>query len=301
MMSVSDLRHLMPRFKPTVSCLAISLLLVRTADAQSPATVALVAGEVIRQTDVEYRLKVDQAYGNTSANAEAISVALVNEAVEREVAHQVGVQASPEEIGELAKHADATSQAPELLIQVKAIFGADQVSYQRLFLEPRITNGKLHDFQRFSPQLQGEQRKLIEKVQAGLKQGDSLQQAAKSAGLAAVASDIEDKPIELPDALKQLQSPSDAALKDPLIPLLEKLSAGEFIPNIIEDDSSYRIVRLTSKDQQRYRVETVRVDKAPFESWYKTQCAKVRVSFADSALEKRIAGNYPGLCWLGGH
>lgn len=298
MMKASDLRSLIPRFKPTVSCLAISLLFVGTADAQLPTTLAQVAGETIRQADVDYRLKVDQAYGNTAATTEAITVALINEAIERGVARQLGVAATPEDVRDLAKHADTTSQAPELLKQVKTIFGADQASYKRLFLEPRITSRKLHEYQRFSPQLQQEQRTQIEKVQAGLKKGDTLQQAAKGAGLEAVASDIDDKPIELPDELKRLQSPSDAVPKDPLLPLLAKLSVGGFIPNIIEDDSSYRIVRLTSKDQQRYRIETVRVEKAPFDSWYKTQCSKVSVSFAEGALEKNIKALYPGLCWL---
>lgn len=127
-----------------------------------------------------------------------------------------------------------------------------------------------------------------------------MQLAANNAGLETKVSDIEDKPIDVPDALKQLQSPTEPAPKDPLIALLEKRAAGEFIPNIIEDDSSYRIVRLISKQGQRYSIETVRVAKTPFVSWYKSECAKVKVSFTDAALQKSIVARYPGLCWLGG-
>lgn len=296
MMIVGDLRRLMSRL--VIASLAVIVLVAAIAHAQLPAPVAQVAEEAIRHTDVEYRLKMEQAYGNTAATVEAAAVALINEAVEREVARQVGVAATIQEIRQLAQHADATSQAPGLLKQIKTIFTADQASYQRLFLEPRITSGKLHDYQRFSPQLQQDQRRLIERALAGLKQGKSLQQAAKDGGLEAVISDIEDKPIEFPDALMRLQTPNQSAPKDPLIPLLRNRLAGEFIPNIVEDDSSYRIVRLISKEQHRYRIATVRAAKASYDAWYKSQCAKVTVSFADLALEKVIRVRYPGLCWI---
>lgn len=256
------------------------------------------AGESVSNADVDYRLKVEQAYGNTVASMGAVTVSLINDAIERELARQVGVAPTAEEITALVQHTDTTSQAPELLKQVKSIFGEDKAGYERLFLEPRITNRKLRYYQSLAPQLHREERALIEKVQAGVQRGSPLQQAAKEAGLEAATAGIEDKPIELPDAVKRLLKPDEPLPKDPLIPLLEKLRVGEVFPDIIEDDNSYRVIRLVEKDGQRYRIETVRVDKTPFEAWFRPECAKLDVRIADPQLAENIRVRYPGLCWM---
>lgn len=260
------------------------------------AWVARVEESAISRADADYWLKVEQVYGNPSASEEAAVVALVNDAVEREVARRAGVAATPEEIAELEKYSDATSKAPELLRQVKAIFGEDRAGYGRLYIEPRITNRKLRHYYSTAPELHGVERTQIEKVRALVQAGRSLKQAARATGLKAVASTVEDKPIELPSAMKPYRQ-GEASPKDPLVALLEKLPAGKVYPGIIEDEGGYRIVRLAGKGKQRYRIETVHVAKLPFEAWFAARRAQLRIAMADPALAENIRTRYPQ--WAG--
>jgi hypothetical protein len=99
------------RFVFIASALAF-LFAAGAALAEAPAPVARVNAVPISRADLDYRLKLEQAYGNGAALESTVLVALINETVEREVARSAAAAATAEEIASLAKHAENNSKAP---------------------------------------------------------------------------------------------------------------------------------------------------------------------------------------------
>jgi hypothetical protein len=93
--------------------------------------------------DISYRITVERAYGNDSVIDSVALVALINDALEREVARRWKVDVTPHEIAALSRHVDQTTRAPEILAKVRHAFGDDRAAYERLYLAPRIVNRKL--------------------------------------------------------------------------------------------------------------------------------------------------------------
>ncbi len=108
--------------KKLVISFIITLLLVPCLSAQ---TVATVGGN---------RIATEAAYGNTSVNPSQALISLINDALEQKVA--------AEEVSELSNHADTRSKAPEILAKIKAAFGSDVASYNRIYLAPKIVSSR---------------------------------------------------------------------------------------------------------------------------------------------------------------
>ena len=105
-------------------------------------------------------------------------------------------------------------------------------------------------------------------------------------------------PINVPAELQQYIPQDEKAPQDPLVSILEALSIGEIYKNIVEDDYSYRVVRLKGRDGNKYSVEAITVKKRPFDEWFKTQAAKIRTKILDKELHREIASKYPNVWWV---
>ena len=91
----------------------------------------------LSQTQKAQSLLANSALADTPA-----FVHLVGDTLQHEVAVKHGVAAAPADLDALAAHANATSKAPELLIALKTVFGADTPAYRRLYLQPIIESAK---------------------------------------------------------------------------------------------------------------------------------------------------------------
>lgn len=273
------------------------LLITGVALAEVPAPVAAVNQVRISHSDLAYRLKVEEAYGNRAATEEAVSVALVNEAIEREIGRRAGVSATAQEITSLASFVNGATKAPELLRQIKEIFGLDGESYERLFIEPKVIGWKLRRYFSTTPALHQQERGRIEQVLAGVNGGKSLELAALAAGLSIVSSEVANGAIEPPDVLNPYRGQDAAPSIDPLIGLVRTLAVGETCPNIVEDDFGYRIIRLTARGDKSFQIETVIVAKRAFASWLVEERAKLNIAVVDPEFAAKIKARYPNLGW----
>jgi hypothetical protein len=244
----------------------------------------------IRQSDLEYRIRIERVYRREAPAPQAAAVMLINDALEREVARRARALPTSEEVAKLVEFVDRTTKAPEKLQEVKAVFGADKASYRRLFIEPGLVNRKLRKHQSLSPSLHSAERRRIEEVFAKVRSGGEIEDVARAANVDFERVWIETKPAELPDALRPYVGGS---IENPVVPLLGQLRQGETYPGIVEDEHGYRVVRMLEKTDSRFHIEAATVQKQPFESWFSAEVRNVRITSHDPVLVAAIKSSYP--------
>ena len=260
--------------------------------------VAQAGGFEISAQDVERRMGVERAYGNSGIAAETALAALVNDAFDRAAARAAGVEAAPAEIAALNQHATESSRAPEILNKVKAVFGNDTAAFERIYLAPKINGEKLRAFYSTNPEIHKTERAAIEAAYALAAGGKAFDDIVPGTSLKHTAFDCEDKQPELPPELKKTLPPEAYPKKDPLLLILEKLAVGEIAKTIVEDDSSYKVVKLAAKNGPTYTVDAIVCTKRPFEAWFQEQAAKFPIEINDAGLKQKIVAKYPNVWWV---
>jgi hypothetical protein len=275
----------------------IILLFLFLTDAEAE-TIAKVGIQDISRPDVAYHIAVEKAYGNETMTEAVALIALINDAIEQEVGRINGVIITPEELASLRKHADETSKAPEILAKVKSVFGDNLTAYDRLYLLPRIMNRKLRSWYSRNAEIHQKARASIEKAYSFVKSGKTFEEAAKTCGLTHTTNEYKTEAKAVPDALRPYAPHEAISPADPMIAILQTLSENEVYRNIVEDDDSYRVIRLLKKDGAAYRIEAITVPKQPFQQWFKEQEDKVTLTILDKSLEKEIVSKYPKVSWV---
>ncbi len=270
--------------------------------------VAEVGGAQISSADVSYRVAVEKAYGNATATEAAALVLLVNDALEREVARAAGVDATAEEIAALGRHADETSKAPEILAKVKRVFsGADdrgddrgdgRAAYERLYLAPKVVNRKLRAWYSRDAAIHGRERELIEKAFGLVSSGMALKQAAEECGLDFSAFEAGGSGGPLPSELERYFPRSAGGVKDPLESILDSLPVGAVYDRIVENDRSFRVVKLVERNGSEYKAEAIAAPKRPFDEWFSERAARIEVRITDAALARAVRETYPNVWWV---
>ncbi|GIV28884.1 MAG: hypothetical protein KatS3mg027_2698 [Bacteroidia bacterium] len=269
--------------------------------------VARVGNLEITDKDVESKIRIEEAYSGKRIEPAIALIQLLNDAVEMEVVAKYGVAPTVEEIKTLEEHADKTSKAPKILVKVKAIFGNDISAYRRLYIAPKIVNWKLRGFFSRNSELHRDERRAIEEVYLLVSRGVSFSEAVSRYNRLSAFAINENKP-----KMEYLQTtiawPPDAesygaeALKkfgldvrpaeDPLVSILKTLSKNEIYSNIVEDDYSYKIIRLlerhSGKSGDEWKVEMIEVRKRPFEEWLEKEAERLNIVITDESLKKEI-------------
>ncbi|MDA8106687.1 MAG: hypothetical protein M0Z71_15090 [Nitrospiraceae bacterium] len=270
------------------------------AGLKAEGVVAIVGKTSLYRIEIVCRKGIERAYGNTGTNNGAVLVALINDAIECEVSSLNGVTVSPAEISEFSRYVDENTKAPEILEEIKKVFGIYRVSYERLYLRPRMINRKLHAFYSRSTEIHKKERALIERAYRLVHGGMPFAKAAEKLGLKASVIEVEDKEHAVADALQKYMPKPEVGMKDPLIAILETLPAGELHRYIIESDADYRVIRLAGKKDKTYLVEAIAAAKRPFDDWFREQAGKIKISIRDPELLAGIKKTYPELWWMKG-
>lgn len=263
------------------------------------AVVARVGTSTITRADILYKIQIEQAYDSATLPETAALVSVMQDAIEREVAKKVGVDATETEIAELSRFADENSRASEILQRVKAVFGEDQAGYARLYLSNKIVNRKLRHYYSTSTRIHRAERTRIEQVLLLVNAGNTLAEAAKSTGLTMLRQELEIKAIEFPTELKRYQPQNQTVPENPLFAMLNQMQPGAINPSIIEDDNGYRVLRLITRDDTRYTIETIGVSKPPFEDWFVQRVKTLHIEIDDATLRRDVRQTYPDISWLG--
>lgn len=266
----------------------------------APVAVASVDESSISEADVAYRIGLEQAYG-TAIEHPAALVALIKDALEREVAARIGVIVTEQEMIDFSAGVDKHSKAPEVLKGVKKVFAGNDEAYRRIYLAPKVVNRKLRSWFSRDAATQQKPRAAVQRAYALAAAGNNFKQVAKASGLKFAAQDYKAEQKDAPDALRAYFPKGMTMMTPGFQKLLDGLKPGEMAQTISEDDASYRVVRLLEvsgeKDMRSYKTEEIIAGKEPFDAWFREQSRKVPVRIKDDALRTAIAEKYPKLVW----
>ena len=273
----------------------IFLVLYSFACAAQSEDVAVVGEVTITAQDVAYRQAVAAVRSNEALPAHLALLQLIEEALMAEVGRSYSVVVSEEMLAEEAERVQETSRDPQTLGRIRAVFGEDETAYQRLVLEPILVNQLLHA--RFS---------LGHDIQA-----EPLSRAVELLAAVQIAStSMPELAEKYGGEYRQLQvingrlSSDEEPQEDETIPMLEHynleypdydqqfveqvvagLQAGELHQNVVEDRSSYMVVRSLGGVGRDVLLETVTIPKMAFDPWFQTQSQLVKIVLLDNALK----------------
>jgi len=261
-----------------------------------PKTVAEVGDSRISEADISYRIDVAQAYG-TVIEQPAGLVALINDALERQVAARSGVFITDQELDGFSAGVDKHSKAPEVLKAVKQVFAGDDAAYRRIYLAPKMANRQLRNWFSRDAEMQKQPRAAIQRAYALAAAGNGFEAVVKTVGLKFVAQDYDTEKKQTPEALRGYFAEGMAMLTPGFQKLLDGLKLGEMAQTISEDDTSYRVVRLLEKKNGAYKTAEIIAVKESFDPWFKMQVKTIPVRIQNDVLRAAIAAKYPKLLW----
>ncbi|HEX7319904.1 MAG TPA: hypothetical protein VF399_06065 [bacterium] len=261
-------------------------------------TLAVVAETCITRADLAYKIAIEKAYGDTAFTEQAALVALINDAFETEVARMHGIAAAPEDLKALDQHASKTSKAPEILAKIKQIFGHDIRSYERIYLQPKIINYKLHAWFSRDVDIHKSERTRIERAHRLALTGMPFDAVARACKLAYSVDTFRVVRSQPPSILQEYPPSGDSQENDPMLKIFSGMKAGEIYHDIIEDDVEFKIIKLIHRIDSIYSYQRVAAKKMDFDKWYGGQGAKIPVQIMDQDLRKKVVESYPELWWV---
>jgi hypothetical protein len=287
--------------KPTVAALMllpVCWIARRPSGQQTPVVLAMVRQAQISGDDVSYRVAVEKAYGNVWGTDGVALVALVNDALEHDVARRWKVDGTPNEVAVLSKHVDETARAPEILAKVKDTFGNDRAACERLYLGPRIVNRKLRTLFSRNAEIHARERALIEQAHSLAPSGVPLAEAAQACDLHYSTIEFWEGHNSAPALLRQHLPHSGESSKGPLSGVVATMAEGEIYKDIVEDDRCFMMIRLVQRNENQYTVEAVTAGKQSCDARFREQAVKIELAILDSESRNTILSEHPNVGWV---
>jgi hypothetical protein len=270
-------------------------------------TVLAIVGErPITREDIIHMIQIEKFYKSPPlSEADALFI-VMQDAIAHEVAHSVGIDVTPSETpinspfvdqftptGVEDKKAQGTTPLHE------QPFHVDHGSYAQLYVVPKIIDRKLRRYYSSSSYLHRNERESINQALQLVMSGKSFAEAANQTGLMTTRHELEHKEITLP-ATPAPTIPLDKHLpkKDTIFEMLDNLAPGEIHPNIIQYETGYHVVRLISRNGNKYTIETIDAVKPQYEDWLNEQSRKLDITISNDALRRDVKRDYPGIDWV---
>jgi hypothetical protein len=268
--------------------------------------VAKVGESQITREDIIHMILIEKFYKSPPLSEADALFNIIQDVSTREVAHSVGIKVAPSEIPQKFPFVDqyAPSGKEDLKAQgslplEEQPFHVDHDSYAQLYIAPKIINQKLRRYYNTSSFLHSKERENINQALQLAISGKSFAEAAKQTGLITARHELDNKDIGLP-AERDTTLPADKHLpkKDTLFDILNKLAPGGVHPSLLHDEHGYRVLRLISRNGQRYTIETIEAPKLPFEDWLKERAGDLQITINNDALKIEVKRNHPGIDWV---
>ena len=248
--------------------------------------------EIYREDLILQKAVYERCYGQANKDSIEVLAELIRDALEKAVLKaKYGIEPPESILVEKEKWIDKNTKAPEIWRCRKKVYGRNKKALYRNIISPILVNQKLH----------------------GMFSMDTLIHKQERDGIAKIFKKI----MEFPESLKTIagydtfQIPKRVSVDKTLLEsgaefvpdqiidkVLVHLKPGEMWQNIIEDDYSYKIVRLLSENDSSYVCDGVIVMKKPFDKWFREYAIKdVDIEIYNDCLKKSLLEKYPDLWW----
>jgi hypothetical protein len=268
--------------------------------------VAKVGERPITREDIIHMMQIEKFYKSPElSEADALFI-VMQDAIAHEIAHSVGIDVTPSEtpinspfVDQFTPSGVEDKKAQGTMPLQEQPFHVDHGSYAQLYVVPKIIDRKLHRYYSSSSYLHRKERESINQALQLAISGKSFAEAAKETGLISARHELENKDMGLPAAMVPAL-PVDKHLpkKDTIYDILNKLAPGEIHPNIIQDQDRYRVLRLISRNGQKYIIETIDAVEPQYEDWLKERASTLPITISDDALKREVKRDYPNIDWV---
>jgi len=256
--------------------------------------VALIDGISIYRKELFLFYKVQKnCYKNANINKEEVLVMLIRDKLELSaLKKKYSLEPEKSVLTEKAKWIDKNTRAPEILKCTKNTYFP---FYKRYYLEdivkPTLVNPKLHFLFSQDREIHKEEIEKIEGIMKKVKEDPEILAKIKEYQKATTSKAKEEK--------NEIGGYNFDVTEDPFITkVLSKLKKGEVFPNVVEDDYSFKIVRLINEDKENYYWEGAVVMKRDFDDWFKSYVKEnVKIRIIDEKLKEKFRARYPNIWW----
>jgi hypothetical protein len=256
--------------------------------------VALIDGISIYKKELLLFYNVQKnCYKNENISKEEALAMLIRDKLELSVLKKkYNLEPEKSVLNEKAKWIDKNTRAPKILKCIKNTYFP---FYKKYYLEdivkPTLVNPKLHFSFSQDREIHKEEIAKIEEIMKKVKNNPEILKSFKEYTKETTSKRKEEK-IEIGGY-------SFDVPEDPFISkVLSKLKKGEIFSNIVEDDYSFKIVRLIDEDKENYYWDGVIVMKKNFEDWFKNYVKEnVKIKILDKELKEKFKKRFPDLWW----
>ena len=254
--------------------------------------VAKIGEVVITKQDLTYRTAVYKKCYSQKKPVEVLAEC-INDSLEDAVLQaKYNLQPSINDLQGRSAWIDKNTKDPQTLNCLKSVYGKNYQAYLKNVVRPLLINQKLHSLFAVDPTIHQKERKRISVLMAKVKKNPALLPTLPGYG-------IFQTPREKKTTIK---------IKGYNIPLgknlfiekvLKRLKPGEMWGDIVEDDYSYKIVRLVKADDKSYTWDGVIIPKRNFNDWFKQYVTKnIPIVIKDDPLKKEVIEQYPQVWWV---
>lgn len=266
------------------------------------AVVANVAEQAITREDLLHVIQIEQAYGLPMSDSSAL-MTVMKDLIAQEIARSVGVEITATEIPThfpiIDQHTPGEgTQLLDTLPANKQPFHVDHASYAKLYIVPKMLDRKFRKFYDTAPDLHPAEQQHIEQALQLALSGKSFSEAAKATGTTATQYELTDIEIDLTVGLEQYLPAKRNLPKNTLLATLYQLPQGKILSKILEDESSFRVIRLIKRNGPIYNIEAIEVGKPPFDTWLKNRALSLSIEISDDQLKSAVKAGYPNIDWV---
>ncbi|MGC2167274.1 MAG: hypothetical protein WA632_14815 [Gallionella sp.] len=280
----------------------------RAAGLSIKTVVAKVGERDITREDVMHMIQIEQFYKTTALSESDALYSIMQDAIEHEVAHSVGVDVTAKEtpkrfpfIDEYTPSGGEDFKSQESLPLKEQAFHVDHNSYAQLYVVPKIIDRKLRKYYSTASQLHSKEMDSIKHALELVTSGQSFADAAKATGLTYSRQELEHKDTEstVPSTPRLTQSKSSSAATT-LFDVLKDLKPGEIHEHIINIGDRYQVTRLIAHKDNFYTTETIEATNPPFEIWLSESSLSITIAILDEALRAAVKQLHPNDSWVKG-
>jgi hypothetical protein len=272
------------------------------AAAGEPARVGVLP---ITEKDLAQRAKVSEVYYPGSGKRYVALAQLVKGYLAIEVLKNLGVPTDNAALEREAARIDGSTKAPEMLAKIKAVYGEDRRGYMDTFV--RVVYGERGLYNEVflkSAAIHEETRRQAAEFLAEAKGApSSFAEIAKKRGLGAGTLRVSldngivregerkregDRKEERKEERPAGAAPAGVEQARRILESAGKVGPGEVVPDLIEWQEGYQVLRVVRKDGEATVVESVSVPKRAYDDWFWEKASKVPVTIGDKALKEQF-------------
>lgn len=263
--------------------------------------VAQVGTIQITEEDLLQRAKVSEIYYPKSGQRYVALAQLIQGYLDEEVLKQLGYKVDDSVWEAESRRIDENTKAPDVLKKIKDAYGLNKSGYIKTFVRVVYAERYLYNevFLK-SPEIHKEKREQAENfIREASAVPESFKSLAEKQSLKVATLLVSEKegiqPYE--DSGKKLEPagrpPEPGGIEQAkfIISKIKDLKDGQVLPEIIEWQEGFQVLRLVKKDGEVYTIESVSVPKIDYDVWFWGYASKIPVRINDPALKSELLKN----------